>query len=242
MKKEDLEFINSSAKIKNRVASKSYYFNELPKALRERAFTVANVETLNQIKIIQQSLANAQKEGLSFREWKSNLDQDAVRNLTQARLETVYRTNLSSSYMQSTRYNAVTSGVMPYMMFSAVGDSRTRPEHEKLDGKVVKADSTFWDKYSPPLSYNCRCTLIPLTKEDAKKYGISKIDESKLPEPQFGDSKLGDVKSSTYKSANQAINDLPINSPYRAKFQQAQDNIKNLIDPWWDSVQNDFKD
>ena len=59
MKKSDLEFVAAVAKIKNRVAVKKYYFDELPQEIRSLAFTVSNLETLRQIEMVEQSLNNA---------------------------------------------------------------------------------------------------------------------------------------------------------------------------------------
>lgn len=243
MKKSDLDFVNAAAKIKNRVAVKDYYFDSLPQDLRRLAFTVSNLEALSQVNIIKKSLENARREGLSFYDWKNQLDTDAVRNLSRSRLETVYRTNMSSVYGQSTRYNASTSGATPYLMYSAVGDSRTRVSHLELDGIIKRADSPFWDKYQTPIGYNCRCRMIPLSKKEAERRGISRKSLDNLPDPDsgFGGSPMGDVNAGADERAQQAINSLPINDPFRAKFQNAQDNIENLVDVWWQSNQNKFK-
>ena len=43
MTKKDIELQNSVASLKNRVAVTKYYFDELPKQVRELAFTVSNL-------------------------------------------------------------------------------------------------------------------------------------------------------------------------------------------------------
>lgn len=155
MKKSDLDYSSAAAKIQNRVAVKKYYYETLPKDVQSLSFTVSNLETLRQVEMVKRSLANAIEKGESFESWKSNLDVSVLESLSNARLETVYRTNINNVYNQSARYNAVTSDVTPYLMYSAVGDERTRPEHMKLDGTIKRADSIFWDKYTPPLGFNC---------------------------------------------------------------------------------------
>lgn len=242
MKKSDLDFVNSSAMIKNRVAVKDYYFDELPQELRRLAFTVSNLETLSMVKIVQTSLENARKEGVSFYEWKNSLNQDAVRSLSRQRLETVYRTNMSSVYNSSTRFNASTAGSTPYLMFSAVGDQRARESHQELDGVIKKASDPFWNLYTPPLGYNCRCTIIPLSEDDAKERGVSTETDFPRPDKGFGDQEsIGDVTTGVTGRANEEIGKLPLNSPYRAKFQQAQNNIDSLVDVWWQKNENLFK-
>lgn len=241
MKKSELEFVAAVAKIKNRVAVKKYYFDELPKEIRSLAFTVSNLETLRQIEMVKQSLNNAIEKGESFSTWRDNLDVSVLKSLSAARLETVYRTNVHAVYNQSTRYNAATSEVTPYLMYDAVGDERTRPEHMKLDGVIKKADSAFWDKYSAPLGFNCRCGMVPLSLEQAKAMGIStaSVDSFFDPEDGFGRSKMGDISSQVSKATEDAISQMP-KSSLKNKFLEAQENIRSLVDIWWQKEKDNF--
>lgn len=243
MKKSDASLVSSVARLKNRVAVTKYYYEDLPKDIRSLAFTVSNLETLRQVEMVKRSLHNAIEKGESFSSWRANLDTDILRNLSEARLETVYRTNVHNVYNQSTRYNAITSNVTPYLMYTAIGDERTRPEHMALDGTVKRADSEFWDKYTPPIAFNCRCGTIPLSKDDADEIGISKRSNKSFPEPEdgFSKKKMGDVLSSVSKETERAIKSLSNKSPYKEKFKEAQDNNRRLVDIWYDKNKNIFE-
>lgn len=48
-----------------------------------------------------------------------------------------------------------------YLEYNTVGDTRVRADHEVLDGKTYPKEHSFWDKFYPPLNWNCRCTVIP---------------------------------------------------------------------------------
>lgn len=243
MKKKDVELEASVARIKNRVAVTAYYYDKLPKDLRALAFYVSGLEKLREIEMVKKSLANAIENGESFESWKANLNIEGLKNLSNARLEGVYRNNVNTVYNQSTRFNALSSDVTPYLMYSAVGDERTRPEHAKLDGIVKRADSEFWDKYTGPWSWNCRCSAIPLTTEDAQEIGISKRSNDSFPEPEqgFGKKSYGDVLTPSKKAAEDAVKSLPDKSPYKQKFVEAQQNIKNLVDIWFNKNQDVFR-
>jgi hypothetical protein len=53
----------------------------------------------------------------------------------------------------------------PYWKYSATMDSKTRPDHARLHGKIFRmGDFQFY----PPLGFRCRCTAIPLTKRMAE--------------------------------------------------------------------------
>ena len=243
MKKSDLEFINIIAKIKNRVAVKSYYFESLPQDLRRLAFTISDLETLSMIKLVQNSLENARSEGLSFYDWKNQINQEGIRNLSRQRLETVYRTNMSSVYNTSTRYNASTTEATPYLMFSAVGDQRTRASHQELDGVIKKASDPFWNVYTPPLGYNCRCSIIPVTEEYAQENGITTQENFPSPDTGFGTSEnIGDVTTGITAHAEEELNKLPLNSPFRAKFKERIDTIDSGVDVWWQKNKNIFEE
>lgn len=242
IKKEETSLDSSVNRLQNRVAVPKYYFDKLPKDLRALSFYVSNLEKLREIEMVKRSLKNAIEKGESFEQWRANLNIEGIRNLSRSRLETVYRTNVSSVYNQSARYNSFHSGVTPYLMYTAIMDGRTRPEHAKLNEVVKRADSTFWDKYTPPIAFNCRCGVVPLSKEDADEIGISKRSNQSFPEPEqgFGTKKMGDMLSPVREEAEGAIDALPKNSPYRAKFKEAVEGIDSLVDIWYKKNEDIF--
>lgn len=80
----------------------------------------------------------------------------------------IYTTNTATAFAagQMTRMLEVQED-FPFWQFSAVMDSRTRPSHASLHGKIFRVgDFTFY----PPLDYQCRCTARLLTARQAGKY------------------------------------------------------------------------
>lgn len=232
--------------LENRVAVTKYYYDDLPKDLKKLSFYVSGLEKLREIELVKTSLSNALKSGHSFQEWKDSLDTGAFTDLSNARLETVYRNNVNNVYNQSMRYNAGTSDVTPYLQYTAIGDSDTRPSHAKLDGTIKRADSVFWDRYTPPIGHNCRCGVISLSAEDAKDLGISNRGTDSFPNPDqgFGDKDnktYGNVLGGTTAATERALKDLPTNSPYRSRFQNSLDSVDQKVDIWWESVKNIFE-
>jgi SPP1 gp7 family putative phage head morphogenesis protein len=72
-------------------------------------------------------------------------------------------------------------GTLPLLMFDAVNDKRTRPAHAKLDGIIKPVNDPFWNKWLPPLDYNCRCTVRQLAEGE-----ITAITPDGEPKPGFG--------------------------------------------------------
>lgn len=49
------------------------------------------------------------------------------------------------------------AGRRPYLVFNAVQDARTRNSHSTLHKIKRPIEDSFWDDYTPPLDWNCRC-------------------------------------------------------------------------------------
>lgn len=232
--------------LRDRVAVPKTYYEDLPKELRAMSFYVSGLEKLREVEIIQNSLGNAINKGFSFKEWKDRLDFDGLKNLSDARLETVFRNNTNTVYNQSMRFNAGTSDVTPYLMYSAVGDADTRPSHQQLDGIIKRADSVFWDKFTAPLDHNCRCGLINLTEEEAQDMGISTRSVGSFKNiDMFDDEKesgYGDFLSSSKNAAQRAVDNRPDKDPFKSSFQNSLNKVDQKVDIWWEDVKNIFEE
>jgi len=86
--------------------------------------------------------------------------------LTSHHLETIVRTNFSDSYnqgrldmMEDKDVKEMTAGVM----FSAIIDERTTEVCEALDGQIFEQGDPDIARFTPPLHFDCRSTLVPIT-------------------------------------------------------------------------------
>ncbi|MDT7838205.1 phage head morphogenesis protein [Aquabacterium sp. OR-4] len=59
----------------------------------------------------------------------------------------------------------------PYLMYDAVGDADTRPEHAAWDGLVLPADAPWWSTHYPPNDWGCRCGVIQLSADQVQRLG-----------------------------------------------------------------------
>ena len=59
----------------------------------------------------------------------------------------------------------------PYLMYHAVIDPSTRPEHRQWDGIILPADHTWWATHSPPNGFKCRCRVQYLSFYKLKRRG-----------------------------------------------------------------------
>ena len=141
--------------------------------LRQEAWTLSKISDVEQIEQVKQSLVKALAEGKSFREWQQALTPEMLA-LPQHYQETVFRTAMLSSYNGAkwTHFRAHV-GRRPILRYIAINDHRTRPAHHALHGLMMPVDDERWQQLAPPLSFNCRCTLVGLSERQAKALGYS---------------------------------------------------------------------
>ncbi len=88
------------------------------------------------------------------------------------RLQIIYDTNMRMSYAAGAWLRATRSAAdRPFLMYTAVHDDRTRPQHRAWDGTILPIDDPWWDTHYPPNGWNCRCSVITLSPQQAAKFG-----------------------------------------------------------------------
>jgi len=147
---------------------------------RQMATTVSFLSSLEQIETVIKAVNKSIADGGTFKDFQKLIEESEI-ILPKHYLDNVFRTNIQSAYghgrwQQQQRNKAK----RPYLMYSAINDSRVRPSHLALDRIVLPIDHPFWLSHYPPLGYRCRCTVIALTEKQALKYGITPDDQ--LPE------------------------------------------------------------
>lgn len=178
------------------------HWAEIPDELRARIFTVANVTRLDVLQAIHDELTLGVEGKVGFSEFKKRLiptlqekgwwgraiDKETGEVLESYhgtsvpvlygdpwRLKLIYDVNLQSSFMAGRRARQLENvEERPYWMYLAVNDSRTRPFHRILHGKVFRYDDPFWESFYPPNGFRCRCRAKTLS-EDRIGTGPGKI-------------------------------------------------------------------
>lgn len=148
--------------------------------LRQTAWTVKRLATIEQMERVKQSLVTALAEGQSFATWRKNTTPEMLA-LPKHYQETVFRTATLSSYngakWASFRDNA---HHRPILRYSAINDSRTRAAHSALHGLMMPVDDPRWQTLAAPNGINCRCTMLSLSERQARAFGYDGVPE-KLP-------------------------------------------------------------
>ena len=138
---------------------------------KSMAFSVARLNSLEGIKLVKDSLTGSFELGMGFNTWKNELreafEEEGWTPLRPAHAETVFRTNMMSVYGAAKwDYCQAADNVAGYQ-YAAIMDSRVRPTHAAMNGRFYEKNNPIWRSWWPPIDYNCRCTVIPVTKHFA---------------------------------------------------------------------------
>jgi len=149
------------------------YFGQRQGIARAESFSVTGLSRLAQINQIKDSLAAALEEGMTFQSWKETaVVDDLLSKLPEYRIRETFGTNVQMSYARGKCLSqAKTADRKPWLLYSAVGDSRTRPGHLAMHKTLLPRDDPFWIDNRPPNGHLCRCTPIALTDKQARARG-----------------------------------------------------------------------
>ena len=158
--------------------------------MRRRVFFITGLADLELIKRVQLSLAKSMENGETFKDWKKRIRQELTDpKFTEKRLRTIFRTNVQNIFATG-RYAALTSDAArkrkPYWKFSAIRDGRTTRVCKQSHGVILHMDHPWWKNHIPPLHFNCRSTIVPLSEKEARAAGITQFPPEELPPLGFG--------------------------------------------------------
>lgn len=125
---------------------------------------------------------------------------EEVNDWTVAYADTVYRTNVASAFAAGAWHQSLDPEIMeiiPAKLYSAIGDSDTRPNHLAADGLIAGVTDPIWETLSPPMGFNCRCSLLDVDRFELEDRGLLNADgtvtrvlpanfANARPDPGFG--------------------------------------------------------
>ncbi len=158
-------------------------FDAAKQTIRQRAFTVANLETTDALAHVQQGLIEAVSSGTTLKAFRKLMGENVETSpLGAGHLENVFRTGTGSAYAAGLDRIATAPGIrhrFPYRAREPITDSRITEYCERLAGagiggtNVFRADDPFWLRTRPISHYQCRCSTLVLTIEQAADRGIA---------------------------------------------------------------------
>lgn len=178
----------------------SFSWQDVWQREHDAAFTVAKMMDVDLLRDVRAAVDRAIAEGHTFETFRKELqprlqeagwwgrkeviDPDGGEIKTTElgsprRLRTIFHTNMQTAYaageweqIQQDKAEA------PYLMYDAIDDGRTRPEHKAWDGTVLPVDHEWWDTHRPPNGWGCRCGVIQLSRAEVQARGLAVAEEA----------------------------------------------------------------
>lgn len=214
---------------------------------RQLATTVGFLSSIEQVETVIKVVNKSIADGSTYNDFKKLVAENEI-VLSDRYLKNVYRTNIQTAYghgrWQQQQRN---KDKRPYLMYSAINDSRVRPSHLDLNRIIRHIDDPFWLLYYPPWGFMCRCTVIALTEAQAKKYGITTDEDLPVIAEESGWSTSPLTFGEMESVVDQKIADSILNQEYLLDQKQgikaewtASKELTNLLAPMTDSSRDLF--
>jgi SPP1 gp7 family putative phage head morphogenesis protein len=171
---------------KSELLRESFDWREVWQEEHARQFTVAKSAGRGVLEDIFSATQDAIQNGTTFAEFQKRLtpvlqakgwwggaqDIDPVTGEavnvqlgSPRRLRIIYDTNVRMAFAAG-RWERIdrTKALRPFLMYDAVNDARTRPQHRAWDNTVLPIDDPWWKTHYPPNGWNCRCSVVTLSQ------------------------------------------------------------------------------
>lgn len=163
------------AQLKKIVLPDEFYSLDL--RTRQYASTVSFLTSLEQINTVMHAVNKSIADGSTFNDFQKLVAESEI-ILPESYLDNVFRTNIQSAYAHGRwQQQQRNKAARPYLMYSAIDDSRVRPSHLAMNRIIRHIDDPFWLIWYPPNGFRCRCTVIALTEKQVLKYGITSDED-----------------------------------------------------------------
>ena len=162
-------------------------FDEASAAIKQQSFTIAGEHTTETLTKFRDELWRDVSEGTSLDSYSARVQEIAdASSIGPARVENIYRTNVQAAFRdgrETLAANPIVSEMFPYQQYLPIHDARARKEHRDLEflglngTNIYRREDPFWDSFTPPWSWMCRCGVSLLTLKEAASLGVSEASE-----------------------------------------------------------------
>lgn len=155
-------------------------FSKMVIADRRHVFSAPGIDDAKVLKKLQIQIADSLEKGESLATFRKKIAGETA--LTRSQTETLYRTETKRGYVagfDKALRSPLVEEEFPAVLYSATPDQRVRDDHWDLDGYVIlKKDRQAYKVFRNAADdYNCRCSLTPLSLDEAEERGISSFSD-----------------------------------------------------------------
>ena len=135
--------------------------------LKESNYVFSGIKTFHELNEAFPKLIDEDGNKIPFNQFLNNV-QSINKSYNRTYLKTEYEFAQSSAMMAARWKEFEKDSDNYYLQYRTVGDKRVRKTHRMLHNITLPFSSKFWDKYFPPNGWNCRCTVVQVSKDKYK--------------------------------------------------------------------------
>lgn len=224
-------------------------FDRLPDEIRARAFVVTGIESHDVLQALRDRIAEL-PQGADWDDVKDDIVAGLSPYMTmedaKKRASILMRHHGFSAYAATqAQVQDELIDVFPFRQYISTDDAVVRPTHAALNGIVLPADHSFWEKHTPPWEWNCRCDVVELTELDAEEEKAR--DKKRKPENQrvLKGAALTQLENGNLNRGPNVIVDV---RTAKEKGGSYENNVRHLTLPyddiakrWDDQTKKDFE-
>ncbi|MCG3724784.1 phage minor head protein [Vibrio cincinnatiensis] len=166
---DDVPFQEAIDSLKAMIPTDTKEYRQMEAAMKLRAFTVANVSSIDAVNRVKKRYEDALESGASRSETLGNirqlLEQEGISEANPYWLELHYRNNMMTAYNSGRWTQIANNDLVEFLVYSSVLDSGTTELCRKLDGVIKPKDDPFWESFYPPNHHKCRATVSVLSRK-----------------------------------------------------------------------------
>ena len=163
-------------------------------ALEQNLFHFSAAKTLAEV----QELNRMFRESKNFEEF-SKKAAEICGTFNKTWQKTEYETAVLTAESASNYHRLMgKTKLFPYWKYVTAGDDKVREEHRKLDGAVLPAKDTRWDKIFPPNGWKCRCRVTPVMRHEVTEEWLA--ESSRIVDGYLGTSEWRKVEQQHWDS------------------------------------------
>lgn len=163
-------------------------------ALEQNLFHFSAAKTLAEV----QELNRMFRESKNFEEF-SKKAAEICGTFNRTWQKTEYETAVLTAESASNYHRLMgKTKLFPYWKYVTAGDDKVREEHRKLDGVVLPAKDTRWDKIFPPNGWKCRCRVTPVMRHEVSEEWLA--ESSRIVDGYLGTSEWRKVEQQHWDS------------------------------------------
>ena len=138
---------------------------DLAAALRENVFVFSGFKTHAELEQAAQLITDEKGVLKPFNQFLNDAKTiNAEYNHNYLRSE--YNQAVQSAQIAAKWHDVQSRKKLVNLQYRTANDERVRAEHRRLHGVTLPVDDPFWKQFTPPLGWNCRCTIVEVLKDD----------------------------------------------------------------------------